>query len=159
MKVKVLALAVACWVGACNGVPAEAVSVEPNSSNVSVQADAEATGDSSLPADACTTDGFWSFLEVFARSPGIRDAYTEASARSAINPFRIALSDNQWSYVDGERTPPARRLALSETRKGESIRVDYAVAEFGPDDEVLSRPGPSGVYEFRFVDGCWRLVE
>lgn len=158
MKVKVLVLAMACWVGACNGVPAEAESVEPDSSIVSVQADAQATGISSLPADACTIDGFWSFLEAFARSPNIRDAYTVASARSAINPFRIALSDNQWSYVDGGRSPPAR-LALSETRKGESIRVDYAVAEFGSNDEVLSRSGPSGAYEFHFVDGCWRLVE
>lgn len=157
MKVKGLVLAMACWVGACNGGPAEAFSGEPAASNVSVQADV--TVASSLPADACTIDGFWSFLEAFARSPDIRTAYTVSSARSAINPFRIALSDNQWTYVDGEQTPPARRLALNGTREGESIRVGYAVAEFGPDDELLSRSGPSGVYGFHFVDGCWRLVE
>lgn len=111
-----------------------------------------------LPSDACTLEGYWSFFEAFAQSSEVRQAYTDANVRRAINPFRITLADNQWVYAQTAEGRGRDTLTLQETRIGNTFRVEYVRADFGPDDEVVRTHGKPGVYEFRFKDGCWRLT-
>lgn len=111
-----------------------------------------------LPSDACTQEGYWSFFEAFARSPKIRQTYTDDNVRDAINPFRIGLMDYQWVYVEADQGQARETLSLKETRSGNNFRVEYVRAEFGPDDEVVKTHGKPGVYEFQFKAGCWRLT-
>jgi hypothetical protein len=111
-----------------------------------------------LPGDACTLDGYWSFFEAFARSAQIRDKYTAPEARSAIAPFRIALVDDRWYYVEAGQEPGQEALELKDAREGNGFTVEYTKAELGPDGEVVRKLGAPGKYSFQFTNGCWQLA-
>lgn len=115
---------------------------------------------SALPADACTYEGYWSFFEAFVQSPEVRAAHTADAARAALRPFRIALVDNRWYYVDeGHGMHERQPLDLKETHDGGMFRVEYVRAEFDDDDEVVKTYGRPGAYVFNYVDGCWQLTQ
>jgi hypothetical protein len=125
----------------------------------SSQAAPKKDADAQLPADACTTEGYWSFFEAFVRSQHVRESHTAASAREGINPFHIALVDDRWYYVEAGKEPGDQPLDLKEARNGDGFRVDYVRAKFGPEDEVVATYGKPGAYVFQFANGCWQLVK
>lgn len=124
---------------------------------------APAPARAALPPEACTREGAWAFFEEFVRRQDVRDGYSRvdlhAGARPGTDNFRIALVDNRWVYVDPALSEAEfSRVRLTSSRDGDVFRVEYAVAEFGPDDEVVKRLGPTGRYAFEFRDGCWILA-
>lgn len=122
--------------------------------------DISQSSSSVLPDDACTYDGYWTFFEAFVQSPEVRAAHTADVARAAIRPFRIALVDDRWYYVDEGKAGQARQpLDLKENREGGMFRVEYVRAEFDDDDEVVKTYGRPGAYVFNYVDGCWQLTQ
>ena len=52
----------------------------------------------------------------------------------------------------GSNVSPRRGLIFESS-------TDFVPAEFGPDDEVIRKLGPSGAYVFEFKDNCWRLTQ
>lgn len=111
-----------------------------------------------LPGDACTREGYWSFFETFVRSHHVREKYTAPEARGAIDPFRIALVDDRWYYVEAGQEPGQKALELKEIREANSFTVEYTKADLGPDGEVVKRYGAPEKYVFQFTNGCWQLA-
>lgn len=111
-----------------------------------------------LPGDACTREGYWSFFETFVRSKTIREKYTAPEVRDAIDPFRIALVDDRWYYVEAGQEPGQKALELKETLENDAFAVEYTKVDLGPDGEVVKKYGPPGKYLFRYANGCWQLA-
>lgn len=124
-----------------------------------------------LSADACTPKGYWSFFEAFVRSEVVRKSHTskQIEVRSyATNKkikgnyrqFKIGLVDYRWSYVDPSKDiSNFDTLDLKKNLVGNTFRVDYQKAEYGPDDELLRTFGNPGAYVFELKEGCWQLTK
>lgn len=142
---------------------ASKAAISPGKGAVTAVAASEATPGQNvaehLPSDACTVEGYWSFFEAFVRYPKVREAYTAASAREGINPFRIALVDYNWHYVPAGKEPGDQPLELKETRDGNSFRVDFVRVKLDAEGEVLETYGKSSAYVFHYVSGCWQLAQ
>lgn len=157
LKLGILALALTACAGAAgNGSRATASSGHEAATADSNQA---RPGSSKLTGDACTAAGYWTFFEAFVRSADVRESYTNASAREAIDPFRIVLVDNAWYYVADQSAQPSEMLELKEQVSGDEFRVDYVRAKIDSEGEVTETYGEPGRYVFRHLDGCWRLVQ
>lgn len=129
-----------------------------------------------LPEGACdkTEDGFASFLEAYIAEPDKRAAYTSPDfalrdikapdqpithQTGPTEPFRIALVDYQWSYFEpGKPDGELARIKLDRKLEGDRMRLDFAKAEFSPDDEVVKTLGPPEAYVFEHKQGCWQLT-
>lgn len=128
-----------------------------------------------LPADACvkSEDGFASFFEQFVYEAPVRAAYSAPTVEvrdikdpakllssQQPDPFRIALVDNQWSYVEPGKDPSQfARIKSDRTLSGDRMRVDFVKAEFSPDEEVTKTLGKPEAYVFEFKQGCWQLIQ
>ena len=81
-------------------------------------------------------------------------------ASEQIEPFRIALVDNQWVYEEPGKPPGELvRVDINRTMDGEAVRVEFVRAEFSAEDEVLGAVGDPEAYIFVFRNGCWQLTE
>jgi hypothetical protein len=131
-----------------------------------------------LPADACVKSerGFSEFFDSFAQDRPVRESHSApmiqigdiknpngkgaAVALHQIEPFRIALVDNQWVYEEPGKPPgELARVDISRTLDGEAMRVEFVRAEFSADDDVLRTMGDAEAYVFVFRNGCWQLTE
>ncbi|MGH8108383.1 MAG: hypothetical protein ACREO1_06655 [Arenimonas sp.] len=124
-----------------------------------------------LPADACTLNGYWSFFEAFVRSETIQKSHTSQQVelrnyktnekiKARYDRFKIGLVDYSWSYIEiNKHFSDYVRLDLKKTTNGNTFRVDYQKAEYGPDDELLRTYGNPGAYVFELKEACWQLTK
>ena len=110
-----------------------------------------------FPADACTQEGYRSFFEAFVRSDAVRKKYTSPELIGKVEPFKIALDDFRWTY-SGKDNTGNELLDVSIDHQVDAFKVSFVKAEFNDEDEVVKRLGTPGVYEFKFIDGCWKLT-
>ncbi len=123
-----------------------------------------------LPPEACTPEGAWSFFEKFAASADVRRAYSkldlkagittaEAAADPAFDGFRIGLVDSRWVLVDPAlQVAEYPRVELKSAREGNAFNIEYTKARFSNDEETVELYGETAGYTFEFTDGCWTLV-
>lgn len=143
-----------------------------NSDNAIInEANAPMFGADSLAADACTQKGYWSFFESFVKSEVIRKLHTspkveirsysgKAKIEGKYEKFKIGLFDNTWIYIDpAKKTDTVQRLELKDEARGNTFRVNYQKAEFGPDEVLLKTIGKPGAYVFELQNACWRLTQ
>lgn len=123
-----------------------------------------------LPPEACTPEGAWSFFQQFVTSADVRRAYSkldlktsitaaDAAADPAFDGFRIGLVDNRWVLVDpAVEVADYPRVELKSARDGNAFNIKYTKARFANDDETVELYGETAGYAFEFTDGCWMLV-
>lgn len=145
--------------------------LENSDSAIINEANAPMSGADSLAADACTQKGYWSFFESFVKSEVIRKSHTSPkveirsySGKTKIEgkyeKFKIGLFDNTWIYIDpAKKTDTVQRLELKDEVSGNTFRVNYQKAEFGPDEVLLKTIGKPGAYVFELQNACWRLTQ
>lgn len=131
-----------------------------------------------LPAEACvkSEEGFSEFFGFFVQDRRVRESHSapmievgdikkddetkNVVASEQIEPFRIALVDNQWMYEEPGKSPgELARVDINRTMDGEAVRVEFVRAEFSAEDEVLRAVGDPEAYIFVFRNGCWQLTE
>ena len=146
-------------------------SVVEKSDSAIVNEGKEASGAFSLAEDACTQKGYWSFFESFVKSEAIRKSHTSpkvvvssysgnAKVEGKYKQFKIGLFDNTWIYIDpAKKTDTVQRLKLKDEARGNTFRVNYQKAEFGPDEVLLKTIGKPGAYVFQLQNACWRLTQ
>jgi len=184
-QARIAALALAVALAACSKPPAAAPEAAQPAPAAQPAAAAGATpapaaepaaARPALPEGACakTEDGFASFLEAYIAEPDKRAAYTSPNFEvrdikapdqpithqtGPAGPFRIALVDYQWSYFEpGKSDGELARIKLDRKLEGDRMRLDFAKAEFSPDDEVVKTLGPPEAYVFEHQQGCWQLT-
>lgn len=176
---RIAALALAVALAACSKpapAPSAPAAAAPTPAPAASPAAAPAAARPALPEGACakTEDGFASFLEAYIAEPDKRAAYTSpnfevrdikapdrpiAHQTGPAGPFRIALVDYQWSYFEpGKPDGELARIKLDRKLEGDRMRLDFAKAEFSPDDEVVKTLGPPEAYVFEHQQGCWQLT-
>jgi hypothetical protein len=131
-----------------------------------------------LPAEACiqSEEGFSEFFDIFVQDRPVRESHSapmieigdiknpngkgNVVASQQIEPFRIALADNQWVYEEPGKSPgELARVDINKTLDGNIVRVEFVRAKFSVEDNVVRTTGDPEAYVFAFRNGCWQLTE
>lgn len=107
-----------------------------------------------LPGDACTRAGYWSFFETFVQTPEIRRAYTIEGAQGMLDAFDVAQVDSRWVRASDHEVS----LDIREQRTGDRLVIEATPVELDADDEIVRPLGSTRRYVFEFKDGCWRFA-
>lgn len=105
----------------------------------------------SLPPDACTREGNWTFFETFVRQPGLRAANSTASGVKALDRFDIALVDNRW-VRDRHREVA---LQVIEENQTDAFSVKATPVELDVDDNIVRTLGETVIHHFVWTGSCW----
>lgn len=111
-----------------------------------------------LPAELCTADQGWSFLNAFVLADdATRRRYSEGDAAES---FRIAMVDSRWSIREpAGSADDYSRVELQEIPSQDGFVVEYVRAKYAPNEDVESTYGEPGRYAFAIRDGCWKLLD
>ena len=177
----VLLFAVAAFTAACkpstpageappSALEVKADSAAPTPTIKDEAVETAATPKVTLPPEACTPEGGWSFFRQFVGSGDVRRDYSkfdlkagisaaDAAAHPEFDGFRIGLVDNRWVLVDPAlEVADYPRVELKSALDGNTFNIKYTKARFANDDETVEPYGETAGYTFEFTDGCWMLV-
>lgn len=139
-------------VGACSATPQQPTASKARASMPPTNARRPESPPVALPPEACSREGYEAFVEAFVRQPKARPSLALPGA--PVGKFDIAMRDYSW--VLGSH--PDTLVDVDEHRSGDDVSVSARPVERNEDDEVIKVLGPTRVYTFRYVDGCWKFA-
>ena len=135
--------------------PAQAASEHTPTSASENQADSNGLP---FPSDGCSQEAHSSFFEWFVYAdPKQREKYIAKELMGKVEPFKIGLLDYRWVYT-GANSSGNELVQVTQKASPNAFDVTFVKAEFNDEDEVVKRIGKPGVYQFKLIDGCWKLT-
>ena len=111
-----------------------------------------------FPSDGCSQEASTSFFEWFVYAdPKQREKYIAKELIGKVEPFKIGLVDYRWVYT-GANSSGNELVEVTQKASPNAFDVTFVKAEFNDEDEVVKRIGKPGVYQFKLIDGCWKLT-
>ena len=111
-----------------------------------------------FPSDGCTQEAHSSFFEWFVYADSKqREKYIAKELMGKVEPFKIGLLDYRWVYT-GANSSGDELIEVTQKASPNAFDVTFVKAEFNEEDEVVKRIGKPGVYQFKLIDGCWKLT-
>ena len=111
-----------------------------------------------FPSDGCSPEASTSFFEWFVYAdPKQREKYIAKELIGKVEPFKIGLVDYRWVYT-GANSSGNELVEVTQKASPNAFDVTFVKAEFNDEDEVVKRIGKPGVYQFKLIDGCWKLT-